>query len=129
MTANIVEITGAEYPQEYKGHKILPMEGTSLLPALSGEELDRGPLFFEHEGNATVRMGKWKLVREYPGDWELYDMSVDRTETNDLSDQYPELVKSMSEQYEEWADRCGVIPREKILQILESEGKAFWEDE
>ena len=129
VMATIVDITGAEYPAEYKGNNILPLEGVSLLPAIRGETMERGPLFFEHEGNGMVRHGKWKLVKEYPGDWELYDMEADRTEQHDLSKQYPELVKSMSEQYEAWASRCGVIPREKILKLMEAGGKAFWESE
>lgn len=129
VMATILDITGAEYPTEYKGNRILPLEGTSLLPAIKGETMERGPLFFEHEGNGTVRHGKWKLVKEYPGDWELYDMEADRTELHDLSKEYPDLVKSMSEQYEAWANRCGVIPREKILKLMEAGGKAFWEEE
>lgn len=129
VMATIIDITGAEYPTEYKGNRILPLEGTSLLQAIKGETMERGPLFFEHEGNGTVRHGKWKLVKEYPGDWELYDMEADRTEQHDLSKEYPELVKSMSEQYEAWADRCGVIPREKILKLMEAGGKAFWEED
>ena len=28
--------------------------------------IDRPPMFWEHEGNAAVRIGKWKLVRNYP---------------------------------------------------------------
>jgi arylsulfatase len=36
----------------------------------------------------------------------------------------------MSEQYHLWAKRCGVIPREKILELMKAEGgAAFWEEE
>ena len=73
---------------------------------------------------------KWKLVRKYPGPWELYDMETDRTEMHDLAAQHPERVRDMNEQYQAWAKRCGVIPREKILELMKAEGgTAFWEEE
>lgn len=130
IMATILDIVGAEYPQERKGNNIPPCEGTSLAPSFSGEMPERGPLFWEHEGNAAMREGRWKLVRNYPGPWELYDMEEDRTELNDLADVYPERVETMARVYQEWADRCGVIPREKILQIMKERGEqAFWEEE
>ena len=52
-------------------------------------------MFWEHEGNAAVRIGQWKLVRKYPEPWELYDMEADRTETVDLAAQQPERVADM----------------------------------
>ena len=113
----VLEVTGAKYPETYKGRTILPLEGSSLVPVFARDTLERDPLFWEHEGNAAVRIGKWKLVRNFPGPWELYDMERDRTETNNLASQYPGIVKEMSEQYEQWANRCGVIPREKILAL------------
>jgi arylsulfatase len=86
-------------------------------------------MFWEHEGNAAVRIGKWKLVRKYPGGWELYDMEQDRTELNDLARSQPERVLEMAAQYEQWALRCGVIPREKILRLMREQisEPAFWE--
>jgi len=86
-------------------------------------------MFWEHEGNAAVRIGKWKLVRNYPAPWELYDMEADRTELNDLAAQQPSRVQEMSRQYDAWAARCGVIPREKILELMKRQGvtRAFWE--
>ena len=32
-----------------------------------------------------LRVGKWKLVSAYKGEWELYDLEADRTEMNDLA--------------------------------------------
>lgn len=56
-------------------------------------------MFWEHEGNAAVRMGNWKMVRKYPEPWELYDLAQDRTETRDLAAQYPERIADMSARY------------------------------
>ena len=86
-------------------------------------------MFWEHEGNAAVRIGRWKLVRRYPGDWELYDIDADRTELRDLAAQHAERVADMAAQYEAWARRCGVIPRAQIVALMRSQGvtKAFWE--
>jgi arylsulfatase A-like enzyme len=131
IMATILDVTGTEYPQTWQGQPIEPLEGHSLLPAFSRELADRPPMFWEHEGNAAVRIGKWKLVRKYPGPWELYDMERDRTELNDLAAAQPERVQDMAAQYEAWAQRCGVIPREKVLQMLREQKvpPAFWERE
>jgi len=99
------------------------------VPSFGSGSTTRGPLFWEHEGNAAVRVGDWKLVRKYPGSWELYDMVADRTEMHDLAAQHPERVRAMRQMYTAWAARCGVIPREKILELMKAEGgTAFWED-
>jgi arylsulfatase len=130
VMATILDVTGATYPSEYNGNTILPCEGESLVPSFGAAYGNRGPLFWEHEGNAAVRIGKWKLVRKYPEAWELYDMESDRTEMHDLAAQHPERVRDMAEQYKVWANRCGVIPREKILELMKAEGgTAFWEEE
>ena len=66
IMATIIDVTGAKYPAEYNGNTIQPCEGESLVPSFSSAYGGRGPLFWEHEGNAAVRIGKWKLVRKYP---------------------------------------------------------------
>ncbi|MCK5557677.1 MAG: arylsulfatase, partial [Candidatus Hydrogenedentes bacterium] len=79
-----VELAEAEYPARYSGHDILPMEGVSIVPAFGNEPLGREAIYFEHEGNRAVRMGKWKLVAMHGEPWRLYDMELDRTEMHDL---------------------------------------------
>jgi arylsulfatase A-like enzyme len=129
IMATVLDVTGAAYPKVFDGHDILPCEGESLVPSFGSTSTVRGPLFWEHEGNSAIRIGDWKLVRKYPGDWELYDMVADRTEMNDLSAKHPERVRAMENLYAGWAARCGVIPRDKILELMKAQGgTAFWEE-
>ncbi|MEI6589412.1 MAG: arylsulfatase [Verrucomicrobiota bacterium] len=106
-----VEISGAHYPQSYKGNLILPMEGKSLMAAFKNEPFEREAIYWEHEGNAAVRVGDWKLVRYHrDGDWELYNMKVDRTELNNLSYTEPQRVKDLEKLWTAWAYRTHVLP-------------------
>lgn len=114
LMATCVDLSNAEYPETYKGNRILPLEGRSLKPVFKGSSLNRdAPLFFEHLGNRGIRRGQWKLVSLKGGKWELYNMLSDRTELNDLSAQFPERLKEMSAQYDIWADRCLVSKAKK----------------
>ncbi len=40
------------------------------------------------------------------------------------------MVEDLVRQYNEWAARCDVIPRDEILEMMRNlPSKAFWEDE
>jgi arylsulfatase A-like enzyme len=88
--ATLVELTGATYPSEYNGNSIKPMQGKSLLQSINGETFSRGAMFFEHQADRAIIDGKMKLVASkghkapFKGKWELYDLSVDRAEENNL---------------------------------------------
>jgi len=110
IMATCVDIAGARYPSEYKGNRIIPMEGRSLVPAFDNRPIEREAIYWEHEGNRAVRKGKWKLVSRHPGGWELYDLEADRTELNDLSQKYTRTVEQLKAMYESWAARCDVQP-------------------
>lgn len=129
IMATILDITGTAYPATFEGRPIDPIEGQSLLPVFAQDGGTRAPMFWEHEGNAAVRIGQWKLVKRYPRPWELYDLEADRTELHDLAARHPERVADMAGQYDAWAARCGVIPREQIVTLMSSQGvtRAFWE--
>jgi arylsulfatase len=116
IMATCLEAAGAEYPEQYDGRQITPLEGESLLPAMCGEDRPRTrPVFWEHQGSRAVRDGDWKLVYQRGQQcWELYDMNVDRTELNDLAPKDTQRAARMTEMYEQWAKRCGVVPFETL---------------
>ena len=110
----ICEITESEYPETYRGERIHPQEGTSLVPLFNAQNLPERSLCFDHFEASAIRRGKWKLLKgntRYPNrDWELYDMEIDRCETSDLSSEHPELVKSLEREWTEWAVSVKVHP-------------------
>ena len=111
IMATCVDAGGAAYPARHGEHAIQPMEGRSLLPVFAGGSVAREALYWEHEGNAAVRVGDWKLVRKgREGPWELYDMKADRTELHDLAAAQPEKAAELSALWETWAVRANVKP-------------------
>lgn len=105
----ICELSGAPYPKTFQGKDILPHEGISLVPAMRGEPLAKRPIFIEHEGNRSVREGDWKLLALQSKPWELYQISVDPTETKDLASVDPERVDHLAALWNEWAKRAHVL--------------------
>jgi len=95
----LTELTGAPTPED--------IDGISFLPTLTGtgEQLQHDYLyweFHERQGRQAVRMGKWKGVRynifkDPDVRLELYDLSQDIGETNNLAEQHPEIVAQIEE--------------------------------
>lgn len=79
-------------------------DGRDMLPALHGQL--KGPLheiLFWDDGAElwAVRAGKWKLI-SVKDSLELYDLWADVGEKNDLSNQNPEIVKRLRQDYAAW---------------------------
>jgi arylsulfatase len=111
IMATVVDVGGAKYPTEFNGHAVLPTEGRSLVPAFANQPIVRDALFWEHEGNAAVRVGDWKLVRfGRKGAWELYDLKTDRTELHDLAAAQPARAAELAAKWEAWAVRAHAKP-------------------
>ncbi|MBM3458755.1 MAG: arylsulfatase [Armatimonadetes bacterium] len=106
----LLEVAGAAYPTQYRGQRLTPPDGASLLPILRGER--RPPpreLFFEHDGGRALRQGDWKLVAERDSDtWKLFHLGRDRTETKDRAGDHPRRVREMAARWETVARELGV---------------------
>ena len=121
IMATCLDVAESKYPGSYQAQPVLPTEGRSILPVLSGGQRERHPaLFWEHEGNRAVRRNRWKLVSRFQpaenkqGPWELYNMESDRTETHDRASEKSETVVELSGLYDAWAARTGVVAWEEL---------------
>jgi arylsulfatase A-like enzyme len=94
VMATLADLAGVECP----GHS----DGISVVPTLLGRPNEQRPreyLYWEyHQGKQqAVRMGRWKGVRiggtEEPV--ELYDLSNDVGERNNLAVEHPDLIERM----------------------------------
>jgi arylsulfatase len=103
----VVELAGATYPREFDGHVVAPMEGQSLVPVFAKDRSRDEPIYWEFAGNHAIRDGKWKLVAERSQDWELYDLSTDRSEAINLTDTRTDKAEELAAAYDAWARRVG----------------------
>lgn len=117
IMATCIEVSGAHYPERYRGRQIAPLQGKSLVPHFRRKSNDRGVIFWEHEANVAVRDGKWKLVAKTSegetfsrASLKLFDMEADPSELNDLSVRYPDRVESMYGSWRSWAEKIGAFP-------------------
>ena len=99
------------------------LDGRSLLPLLEGKDVDwpdRTIVIQSHRGDVPVRYHhfaarsqRWKLLRASgfgrvapPSDtpFELYDMTADPREENNLAAKQPDVVERMKAAYDAWFD-------------------------
>ncbi len=99
IAPTLIELAGGD-PEELDGKYNAP--GISLVPFLEKEfESERQPLFFHHEKKNALRHGDWKITTiDSAGKWELYDLSKDRGETNDLAQKNEDKLKELVQLWE-----------------------------
>lgn len=109
LYATFAEIVGVELADN------CAEDSLSLVGLASGDKAERGALVVNHSVNGmfAIRDGKWKLVagngsggREAPRGkpftkpFQLFDLSADIGETNNVAEQYPEVVERLTDQLE-----------------------------
>lgn len=119
MMATCLAVSGAKYPDTFEGNAITPTPGKSLIPVFTGKIKDQlhEELFWEHNGAAALRQGDWKIVRvDAKEQWELYNLSADRSEINNLAEKFPERVNQMQIKWKQLADKYAVFPKPQANQ-------------
>ncbi len=120
IVPTLLEVCGVKYPETYQGHNLYPLRGISLTPSFSGEPFMRTkPMFSEHENNAFIIDGSWKLVGKGVATsqgpdiekWELYNLKDDRTELKNLAEEENQRLKELAEIWHAWALEDKVYPK------------------
>ena len=123
LMATFVDVAQTKYPEEYDGNTIVSTPGKSLVPLFKGENkrIHTEPIFWEHEGNKAVRLGKYKLVSKWNSEqettWELYNMETDRSEMHNLASSETEKVEEMAAMYDNWAETNHVLPWNQVEEL------------
>jgi hypothetical protein len=129
IVPTILEATGVKAPQMVDGILQKPIEGVSMVytfdKANANAASTRKTQYFEmianrgiyHEGwyaNTTPPHGPWILNAPLPApkdyNWELYNLTEDYTQSNDLAVQMPEKLKQMQAIFDQEAAKYNVLP-------------------
>ena len=80
------------------------IDGVNLLPYLQGENEKRPheTMYWKRDVRATVREGDWKLMRFPDRPAELYNLTEDEAEQDNLAASYPELTRELYKKIFEW---------------------------
>jgi arylsulfatase len=125
VAPTLLDLAGLKQPATFAGHAILPFQGHSLRPVLSGEAAEiRQPteavgteLFYRR----ALRKGDWKAVylptsastysrKSYGTDaWQLFNVAQDPAEAHDLAASEPAKLQELVEDWTRYAKDKGVV--------------------
>ncbi len=138
VAPTIFELAGAKHPgTEYNGREVLPLRGKSMLPYLQGKAKQvRGKddaIGWELGGRKALRKGDWKIVyANQPwgtGDWELYNIARDRTESRNLAASQPAKLKEMLAEWKRYVAETGTLEIDNLANRPGySNGARYYED-
>ena len=134
IAPTIYELLGITPPKIYKGIEQLPVTGHSFAHLLNNSEAESNNKvqYFEMAGSRAIISEGWKAVtRHIQGTdydeepWELYDLSSDWSECNDLAESNQSKLKELQQLWWDEAHKHGVMPLDD--RMLELFGSRFRE--
>ena len=100
------------------GNAVLPIRGKSFALLLT--DVDQTIHQDEHialdlGGDSVLMENNWKIVRPAEtSHWELFNMAIDPSETNDLSAEQPKKLADLVGKYEAHAEATGILRLEIV---------------
>lgn len=119
ITPTLLELAGVRRPELWRSRPAQEPDGVSFAPVLHDGRAPSAHTeqYCEMSGNRSYYRDGWKLVTLHrpgtpydDGEWALYDLRTDPTETLDVARDHPEVVKELAAAWESAARRNGVFP-------------------
>jgi len=117
LMPTVLDVAGIEHPQEIGGRQVVSLHGSSVLDLLNGAAdspyAEASQVGYELFGMKAFFDGDWKVLWMPPpfgpGEWELFNLSEDPGEMNDLSAEYPDRLSEMMALWERYRETNGVL--------------------
>ena len=123
VAPTVYELVGITPPDVFRGYAQLPVTGSSFASVLADADVPATNTlqYFEQSGSRALVVEQdgvcWKAVtRHIKGEsfdddrWELYELSSDRSECNDLAEIRPDKLDELIGLWWAEAERHGVLP-------------------
>ena len=119
IAPTLLEILNIQAPETYKGVPQIPISGHSFAHLLANPNgvSNNTVQYFENSGSRALIAGDWKAVcRHQTGadyeteQWELYKLTDDWSECNDLAESEPSKLAELQKLWWEEAEKHGVLP-------------------
>lgn len=128
ITPTVLEALAIKAPSTLNDVEQMPIEGTSMMNTFDSASAPTAKKvqYFEMMGNRGIWADGWKAVafhgrmpwqsgklnlEPYDQDrWELYNVSLDPTESKDLSAEYPDKLKELQSLFDSEAQKHQVYP-------------------
>lgn len=102
MFPTLIAMTGSTMPPTR------PLDGRNVWPALQGNQPSPVESYYwVWRGQDAIRTAQWKLHRFFDR-YELYDIMRDETESDNVAESHPDVVKDLATKMDAWADFMGV---------------------
>ena len=132
IAPTILEVIGIQAPKKFNGIEQKPMEGTSFAYTLANDGAkapdQKTTQYFEMMGNRGIYHDGWiaSAFHKVPWDtggtvpfgkdkWELYDLSKDYTQNDDLAATNPGKLKELQAVFKREGKKFGVFPLDDRL--------------
>lgn len=98
--------------------KVSDLDGINLYPYITdrGKTIPERSLFWYSRAQIAVRKGPWKLFKTtHNGFSYLVNLDEDISEQNDISNDHPEIVETLTKELDEWQSKMQISPDKDIL--------------
>ncbi len=112
IAPTIFELAGIHFPDTVDGVKQLPLAGTSFAFTFNDASAPtrHNVQYFEASGNRGIYDNGWWAGSRGGRPWELYNLTTDFTQANDVAAQYPDKLKELQGLYNSEAVKNQVYP-------------------